>query len=318
MFFFSGDPHTDPLVFWYQGGPGCSGLGGLFTEHGPFYVEPGELLNLREPFSWNKFANVVYLEQPTGVGFSLSTSDQYDYETNDEIANQDNFNFLEEFLKMWPKFQGRETWLAGESYGGVYVPTLAAKIVSEPDSLIYKQFAGQMTGNPVFSCDTLKNSDAPQNRWDTQINILYGHQLTSYAVLNDWNENGCPSNSKSADCEKIFKSALQQVGQIDQELGDFSFNGTQPSVDPDDWWHDFITGNASLEWATTLESQHSKDIDELTANYLNLFSVRDVLHVNPKAPVAGEWTFCVVLFFFFILHLFVQARCFDFVKCEDV
>jgi len=29
-------PSTDPLVIWFTGGPGCSGLDALFRENGPF------------------------------------------------------------------------------------------------------------------------------------------------------------------------------------------------------------------------------------------------------------------------------------------
>ena len=66
-----------PLVMWTNGGPGCSGLMGLFTEHGAF--RPTEDLTLESfSYAWNKVANMLYIESPTGVGFSYGdTAEDY-------------------------------------------------------------------------------------------------------------------------------------------------------------------------------------------------------------------------------------------------
>jgi carboxypeptidase C (cathepsin A) len=110
------NPATAPLVFWYQGGPGCSGLAGLLTEHGPLVVNDAGDLDYND-VSWTKTFNVVYLEQPTFVGFSYS-DDPADHACDDNKAARDNLVFVENWLNEFPQFKGRQTWFAGESYGG--------------------------------------------------------------------------------------------------------------------------------------------------------------------------------------------------------
>ncbi len=66
------DPENDPVVIWLNGGPGCSSTTGLFFELGPSSISK-DLKPIRNPYSWNSNASVIFLEQPLGVGYSYSS-----------------------------------------------------------------------------------------------------------------------------------------------------------------------------------------------------------------------------------------------------
>ena len=73
MFVESQDvPSTDPVVIWFNGGPGCSSLLGYFMENGPFVMDDGQSVLHKNPDSWNRRANTLYIESPAGVGFSIA------------------------------------------------------------------------------------------------------------------------------------------------------------------------------------------------------------------------------------------------------
>jgi hypothetical protein len=48
---------------------GCSSLGALLGENGPFFMNPDNRTLFENVFSWNKAANMFYLESPRAVGF---------------------------------------------------------------------------------------------------------------------------------------------------------------------------------------------------------------------------------------------------------
>ena len=67
-------PQTDPVVVWFNGGPGCSSLYSLFAENGPFIFDDGETVIKPNPWPWNLRANLLYLESPAGVGYSIANT----------------------------------------------------------------------------------------------------------------------------------------------------------------------------------------------------------------------------------------------------
>uniref|UniRef100_A0A914N1Q5 Uncharacterized protein n=1 Tax=Meloidogyne incognita TaxID=6306 RepID=A0A914N1Q5_MELIC len=67
-----GNPKTDPLVLWLNGGPGCSSLGGLSNELGPYLLNKDGKTLRQNPYSWNKYASIIFLESPAWVGFSYN------------------------------------------------------------------------------------------------------------------------------------------------------------------------------------------------------------------------------------------------------
>ncbi len=117
-------PSTDPILIWFNGGPGCSSMLGLFSEHGPFIFDDGETVIKPNPFPWNVRANMLYIESPAGVGFSVAqTAD--DLLHSDMSQSEDAFTALRGFYDAFPDFRSNDLFVTGESYAGIYGPYLA-------------------------------------------------------------------------------------------------------------------------------------------------------------------------------------------------
>ena len=118
------DPTTDPVIIWFNGGPGCSSMLAFMQENGPLAIDDGETYVKTNPYPWTKRANVLWLESPAGVGWSIAGTAQ-DLQTNDMIQSQDALNALKHWYEKFPEFSDNKLFVSGESYAGVYVPYLA-------------------------------------------------------------------------------------------------------------------------------------------------------------------------------------------------
>ncbi|PKU85688.1 Serine carboxypeptidase-like 36 [Dendrobium catenatum] len=151
-------PLSKPLII-YIGAPSvndlASALLSCFQQVGPYTVgDDGQTL-IPNPFSWNKFANILFIEGPVGVGFSLSDNDQDIYETQEFWIIADMYHFIVRWMKRFPEHKNNDVYIAGQSYIGALGPGLATYILymnTRPDSTPIS-IRGILMGNPKMDSD---------------------------------------------------------------------------------------------------------------------------------------------------------------------
>ena len=210
-------PENAPLVFWTNGGPGCSGLLGFMTEQGPFRPDAdGNLLpNL---YAWNKIANMVFLEQPVGVGFSYSNVKD-DYRIGDDQAAADNLATIFAFFDKFPHFNHTALYLTSESYGGHYMPTWADAIIKYNDAQEYTQerinFKGFAVGNPYT--DYYSGVGA-------QMETYWGKQLLPKPLWDMYVSHGCTDpiqQFNSSMCSFLLLDFMKKIGNLNPYALDY-------------------------------------------------------------------------------------------------
>lgn len=145
------DPENDPVILWLNGGPGCSSSTGLFFELGPSSIN-ATLQPEFNPYSWNSNASVIFLDQPVGVGYSYTGSDDV---KDTATAAKDVFVFLELFFQKFPTLLKNTFHIAGESYAGHYIPNIASEIINHADRSF--QLSSILIGNGIT--DSLIQND---------------------------------------------------------------------------------------------------------------------------------------------------------------
>ena len=173
-------PETDPLMLWLNGGPGCSSLFGMLAEIGPVISGNFEGKFKVNPYSWNKNANLLFIEQPAGVGFSKTSNPRYLWKDDDTAENL--LAGVKDFFTVFTSLKNRPFYISGESYAGVYIPFLATHIL-EDTSTDKVNLKGVLIGNGLTDFDT----DVERS----MVEFGFHHGMVSTETYNKFKRN-CP------------------------------------------------------------------------------------------------------------------------------
>nr|GEU83630.1 serine carboxypeptidase-like [Tanacetum cinerariifolium] len=200
FFFESRRAKADPVVIWLTGGPGCSSELALFYENGPFKLT-SNLSLVWNDYGWDKVSNIIFVDQPTGTGFSYSSSDR-DLRQDESGVSTDLYNFLQAH----PEYVNNDFYITGESYAGHYIPAFASRyanvllfsgttdILSVTDNINYYDIRKKCEGNLCYDFSGVesflgKASVKSALGVPSDIDFVSCSDTVYRSMLNDWMRN---------------------------------------------------------------------------------------------------------------------------------
>merc|ERR1711865_1150717 len=121
--------------------------------------------------SWNSIANVLFVDQPVGTGFSFADNNDA-YVKNEKQVAEDMWEFMQAFLARFPQYAKGELYVTGESYAGHYVPAISSRIVAGNKKLsqgeVELNLKGFAIGNGLVD---------PQNQYTQYVPYAQAHSL---------------------------------------------------------------------------------------------------------------------------------------------
>lgn len=272
------DPQSAPVALWTNGGPGCSGLTGFMTEQGPFRPQANGTLR-KNDYAWNQVANMLFIEQPVGVGFSYSNTRTDYIGVGDDDAAMYNYKLILKFLERFPEFQKNDFYITAESYGGHYMPTLAKYIVDNNDDGAIN-FRGFAVGNPY--------TDPVENTIGT-VDTIYGHQLVPRPTYLKW-LNRCKNGERQTSYCQALQAKMwnKQMGNLNPYALDYPVcldDSGARKFTPQQARFLYATKGPLVQAAAGLPGDpedYDPCADDYATTYLNRDDVKAAIHANPE------------------------------------
>lgn len=163
---------------------------------------------------------MVFIEAPVGVGFSYS--DTNSYRLDDDRTAEENLGAIESFYAKFPEFKKNKFFITGESYAGVYVPTLAEAILKAEEAGTYTGAAltGIGVGNGCSGTEVGICGDGTQGtyyEWSYLKQTSFVDQNLKAAIDASCNwaaaANNTP-NALSAKCVSLLNQASAEISHV--------------------------------------------------------------------------------------------------------
>ncbi|KAH7571343.1 hypothetical protein JRO89_XS04G0026700 [Xanthoceras sorbifolium] len=286
------DPSKDPLVLWLNGGPGCSSMDGFIYEHGPFN------------FAKEKSQTPTLHLNP----YSWS-----------------------KWLKQYEEFSSNPFYISGESYAGIYIPTLAAQVhhgikagenpvinfkgyligngVTDPEfdgnalvpfahgmglisDDIYEEVKAACGGKYYSQPNTSDTCSEELDKVDTAIASLNIYDILEPCYHDPSSTNKNDASNLKNKNNNISSSFLHELGKTERPLS------VRTRMFGRAWpFKAPVMPGVVPSWPELLSYGSVPCVnDEVATAWLNDESVRKALHVAPKDEI-GEWQLCTDLYY---------------------
>ena len=298
------DIAKNKTIFWLNGGPGCSSMDGALMEAGPFRINDKGEVTYNEG-SWHKAADIVFVDQPSGTGFSYS--EKYDSDLNGVV--QHFLRFLDKYFEVFPEDFHNDIFIAGESYAGQYIPYVSRGILDRnrqtDDETKKINLKGLLIGNGWIAPNEQSLSYLPfahqagvVNEKSSKWSSLLDQQQKCQSIVNEINAGTLDKGVNVHDivnkeCEKILNmimdSSLDRSKDSDQQcinIYDYTLRDSFPSCGMN-WPPDltnvnpFLNDDKVLDWLNVKEHRKWRECSSGVSGHLKNHNLEPAVKLLP-------------------------------------